>query len=78
MSVSVSCTYPYLCHIVLAGVRLRNNPDAGPPPAPEDDLGLPFIESQLCAATADPHDRLLSTWTKRKVSSSGVLLNKRP
>ena len=34
----------------LAGVRLRNNKEAGPPPDEEDDLQLPFFETQLCAA----------------------------
>ncbi|KAK9812554.1 hypothetical protein WJX73_008374 [Symbiochloris irregularis] len=50
--------------ILYTGVRLRNNPDAGPPPAKEDDLDLPFFESQLCAAHADPNDEHLKVWTK--------------
>ena len=37
-----------------AGVRLRNNKEAGPPPDEEDDLGLPFFETQLCAAFVSP------------------------
>lgn len=46
-------------------VRLRNNPNAPPPPDEAFDLGLPFIETQLCAAHADPKkDPLLKHWTK--------------
>jgi len=50
-------------HLLYTGVRLRSNADAGPPPAPEHDLQLPFIEAQLCAVP-DPSDPTLSTWTK--------------
>ena len=42
-----------------AGVRLRNNKEAGPFPDEEDDTDLPFFEAQLCAAQADPDDELL-------------------
>lgn len=48
-----------------AGVRLRNNPQAPPPPDEDFDLGLPFFETQLCAAHADPNaDPLLKQWSK--------------
>lgn len=35
--------------ILYTGVRLRSNPDCGPLPPPEQDLQLPFVESQLAA-----------------------------
>lgn len=40
--------------LLYTGVRLRTNPDAQPPPPPECDLHLPFIESQLYAVPRDP------------------------
>jgi len=51
-------------------VRLRNNPTAPDPPREDLDLGLPFIETQLCAAHADPKtDPLLKHWTKDPAGS---------
>ena len=35
--------------ILYTGVRLRSNPDCGPLPPPEQDLQLPFVETQLAA-----------------------------
>lgn len=35
--------------ILYTGVRLRSNPHCGPLPPEENDLQLPFIESQLMA-----------------------------
>jgi len=46
-----------------AGVRLRSNPDSEPLPPPNQDLNLPFIESQL-TAVADPDDDNLLVWRK--------------
>jgi len=50
--------------ILYTGVRLRSNPDAGPLPPRECDLGLPFVESQLTAEPADPSDPELKRWHK--------------
>lgn len=35
--------------ILYTGVRLRSNPDCGQLPPPQQDLNLPFVESQLIA-----------------------------
>ena len=35
--------------ILYTGVRLRSNPECGPLPPVEQDLNLPFVESQLVA-----------------------------
>ena len=55
-------------HLLYTGVRLRSNADAGPPPPPEHDLALPFIEAQLAAVPVDPaSDPLLTRWRKLDV-----------
>ncbi|KAF6258531.1 hypothetical protein COO60DRAFT_1107801 [Scenedesmus sp. NREL 46B-D3] len=58
--------------LLYTGVRLRTNPDAQPPPPPECDLNLPFIESQLYALPADPDDPLLVDWVKEEAPFIGV------
>ncbi|WIA41557.1 hypothetical protein OEZ86_008923 [Tetradesmus obliquus] len=58
--------------LLYTGVRLRTNPDAQPPPPPECDLNLPFIESQLYASPADPDDPLLVSWVKEAAPFIGV------
>ena len=50
--------------LLYTGVRLRSNAEAGPPPPPEHDLQLPFVESQLAAVPESPGDLLLSRWRK--------------
>lgn len=49
-----------------AGVRLRNNKEAGPFPGKEDDIGMPFFECQLNAAQSDLKDEFLEVWTKQE------------
>ncbi|KAK9811292.1 hypothetical protein WJX72_001259 [[Myrmecia] bisecta] len=51
-------------YVLYTGVRLRHNPDIPALPDKEDDIGLPFVETQLCAAHADPRDPLLRRWIK--------------
>lgn len=41
-------------------MRLRSNPECGPLPAPEHDLGLVWIESQCAAVPEDPGGVMLS------------------
>ena len=50
--------------LLYTGVRLRSNAEAGPPPPPEHDLQLPFVESQLAAVPESSGDPLLSRWRK--------------
>ncbi|PSC75140.1 Arabinanase levansucrase invertase [Micractinium conductrix] len=50
--------------LLYTGVRLRSNDACGPPPPPERDNGLPFIETQLAAVLEDPDDELLLRWRK--------------
>ena len=50
--------------LLYTGVRLRSNAEAAPPPPPEHDLQLPFVESQLAAVPESPGDPLLSRWRK--------------
>lgn len=40
--------------LLYTGVRLRSNETAGPPPPPEHDLGLVWIETQMAAVPEDP------------------------
>eukprot|EP00803_Ostreobium_quekettii_P007954 evm.model.scf_929.2 EVM.evm.TU.scf_929.2 scf_929:6204-10003(+) len=49
--------------ILFTGVRLRSNPDCGPLPPVENDLQLPFIETQG-VAIAEPGDDKLRLWNK--------------
>ena len=53
--------------LLYTGVRLRSNAEAGPPPPPEHDLQLPFVESQLAAVPESSVDPLLSRWRKLEV-----------
>lgn len=52
--------------LLYTGVRLRSNAASGPPPPPEHDLGLVWIESQIVAVPADPADDLLVEWVKHE------------
>ncbi|KAL4419945.1 hypothetical protein ABPG75_007043 [Micractinium tetrahymenae] len=50
--------------LLYTGVRLRSNKGAGPPPPPDRDLGLLWIETQCAAVPGDPDDELLIRWRK--------------
>ncbi|KFM23987.1 Beta-fructofuranosidase, insoluble isoenzyme CWINV6 [Auxenochlorella protothecoides] len=52
--------------LLYTGVRLRSNAASGPPPPPEHDLGLVWIESQIVAVPAGPADDLLVEWVKHE------------
>lgn len=48
-------------------MRLRSNPDCGPLPPAEQDLGMVWIESQCVAVPEDDDDELLVRWKKMEV-----------
>jgi hypothetical protein len=50
--------------ILYTGVRLRSSPTALPPPPPDQDAGLLWIETQCAAVPEDPDDELLVRWRK--------------
>lgn len=60
--------------ILYTGVRLRSNPECGPLPAAEHDLGLVWIESQCAAVPEDPGGFDLRSLFENQYSKWGTVL----